>query len=214
MSIEIKSDLSEAFGLPRDQGARPTCLAFAMSDINRFHSSAPMLSAEYLYRSAAHQTPGWQPGDGTYLRHAIAVTKSPGLPEESVLPYQAAEPTLPLSALPSTGKTPFFSNLFSGGNAITAKALADQLAQGIPVGLVIKLTVEFYQPKDALVGYSPMVLPNERHAVIATAAGKHHATGEDYIRVRNSWGPRWGDSGHAWLHANYIDAHAVEAFRI
>jgi hypothetical protein len=214
MNMAVKVDLSPAFGPVRTQGERPTCLAFAMSDINQFHSSAPVLSAEYLYLGAAHRTPGWQPGDGTYLRHAIAVTKSPGLPEESVVPYQPDEPMLPLPALPGTGKSVFFGNTVVGGSTMNSRELTSLLVAGFPVGLVIKLTQEFFRPKGAMVGYSPMVLPNERHAVIATAAGKHQTSGEEYIRVRNSWGPDWGESGHAWLHANYINAHAVEIFRI
>jgi hypothetical protein len=35
----------------------------------------------------------------------------------------------------------------------------------------------------------------------------------DFI-VRNSWGPQWGDRGHGYLPAAYVDAHGVAAWRL
>ena len=214
MTITIHSDHSAAFGPARSQGDRPTCLAFAMSDLNRFHASSTMLSAEYLYRGAAARTPGWQPGDGTFLRHAIAVTAAPGLPEEVLLPYEAMEPTLPMATLPTTSDGAFYSNTFSGGTALPSAAIKAMLGQGVPVGLVIKLTPGFVYATGGLVDFSKDVFPDEYHAVIATAAGTRDSTAVDYIRIRNSWGSGWGDGGYAWLHASYVDAYTVETFRI
>ena len=52
-SITIRKDLRSRFGPPRDQGQRPTCLAFAMSDA---HGAArgpwEDLSCEYLFHHA------------------------------------------------------------------------------------------------------------------------------------------------------------------
>ena len=41
-----------------------------------------------------------------------------------------------------------------------------------------------------------------RHAMLAVGSG--HADDGDYILVRNSWGQRWGLSGHGWLHDPYL----------
>ncbi|WP_081055584.1 MULTISPECIES: C1 family peptidase [Burkholderia cepacia complex] len=213
MSIEILHDVSAAFGPARSQGSRPTCMAFAMSDLSRFHAQSPLLSAEYLYQSAAAKTPGWKPGDGTYTKYAIVAAADPGLPVEEVLPYKQFEPTLPLAVLPLPEDSIFFRTVMKGGNISSATAVETMLAQGSPVGLVIKLTPEFMRPKAGLVDFSPKVYSGQRHAVIATAVGMHKTSSERYIRIRNSWGVDWGDSGHAWLHSDYIDTHTVDAFR-
>lgn len=214
MTITVHSDHSAAFGPARSQGDRPTCLAFAMSDLNRFHAGSELLSAEYLYRDAATRTPGWQPGDGTYLRYAIAVTAAPGLPEEVLLPYEALEPTLPMPVLPTPSNGTFYITKFSGGAALPSAAIKSLLSQGVPVGLVVKLTPGFVYATGGYIDFSKDVFPDEYHAVVATATGTRDSTAEDYIRIRNSWGTGWGDSGYAWLHVSYVDAYAVETFRI
>lgn len=213
MSIEILHDVSSALGPARSQGSRPTCMAFAMSDLSRFHAQSPVLSAEYLYQSAAIRTPGWQPGDGTYMKYAIEAAAEPGLLAEAVLPYQPLEPTLPLTALTLPPDGIFFSTVLRGGKMPNLMGIEAMLSKGSPVGLVIKLTREFMRPDAGLVNYSPMVFPGQLHAVIATAVGTHKTSLGRYIRIRNSWGMSWGDNGHAWLHVDYIDAHTVDAFR-
>jgi Papain family cysteine protease len=214
MTITVHADLSAAFGPTRSQGDRPTCLAFAMSDLNRFHAGSSVLSAEYLYRGAASKTLGWQPGDGTYLRHAIAVTAAPGLPDEGLLPYEAQEPTLPMLALPTPSDGTFYSNAFAGGAPLPSATVKAMLGKGVPVGLVIKLTPGFVYATNGLIDFSQDVFPDELHAVIATATGTRDGTSAKYIRIRNSWGAGWGDSGYAWLQTSYIDAYTVETFRI
>jgi hypothetical protein len=212
--MTVHSDITEVFGPARDQGERPTCLAFAMSDMNRFHAACEVLSAEYLYRGAAMRTTGWKPGDGTYLRHAIAVTSDTGLPGDALLPYELLEPGMPIPVLPDATTGTFYRNVFAGGKPVQAAEVKAALGQGIPVGLVLKITPEFVLAKDGFVEHSNNVFPNEFHAVIATAAATRNSDSADYIRVRNSWGAGWGDAGHAWLNAAYVNAYMVESFRI
>ena len=51
-------DLSATLGAARHQGQRLTCLAFAVSDVNRRMASAPdELSAEFIYQYAGAITP-------------------------------------------------------------------------------------------------------------------------------------------------------------
>jgi hypothetical protein len=214
MSIKIVHDLSQAFGLARSQGTRPTCMAFAMSDLNRFHAQSALLSAEYLYQNAASKTPGWKPGDGTYLKQAIMVTQSPGIPCEEVFPYDLTEPQMPLKALPAVDAGSYFSTTFVNGTNLGASGIATALASGVPVGLVTRLTLGFMQPDEGIVRFSPMVFPGQLHAIVATGVGREEASSELFIRIRNSWGEGWGESGHAWVHEAYVDAHVTNVFRI
>ena len=211
MSISSSHDMGAAFGPARHQGQRPTCLAFALSDLNQIFSKAPgYLSAEYLYRSAAAQTPAWVPDEGLYLDRAVQAVGAPGQPDETALPYGLLEPTIPLNALPNCAEL-YLAN-FTIAN-MPADAVVAALKLGEPTGLVIKITQEFLDAPEGVIPFSPMVFPDKRHAVIATAVGVHDDTGEKYIRVRNSWGAAWGQAGYAWLHFGYVDTHTVSTFK-
>ncbi len=47
----------------RNQGNRPTCLAFAVTDINRRFAPED-LGPEYFYQATVLRIAGWQLGDG------------------------------------------------------------------------------------------------------------------------------------------------------
>lgn len=212
MTSDVQTVISNVFGSVRDQGDRPTCLAFAMSDLSKFHAGCEVLSAEYLYRGAALQTVGWQPGDGTYLSQAIGVAKGVGLPHESTFPYEAEEPVLPIPALPVGSPESHFKTTLAKLGILPAHEIAVRLAANKPVGMIIKLTQEFFEAAGGVVPFSPLVIPDERHAVIAVPSGASLKPG--YTRIRNSWGDTWGDAGHAWLHDDYVNTHTVAMFGV
>src|SRR4029453_14873936 len=67
MGITIDCDLRHLFGPARDQGPRPTCMAFAASDTHTaVRSGWELLSCEYAYYHALQYDNG-APGDGTTL---------------------------------------------------------------------------------------------------------------------------------------------------
>lgn len=212
MTSTAQTTISGVFGAVRDQGDRPTCLAFAMSDLSKFHAGCEVLSAEYLYRGAALQTIGWQPGDGTYLSQAIAVAAGVGLPHESAFPYELEEPVLPIPVLPAGSPETHFKATFAKLGLLPAHEIAVRLAAGKPVGMIIKLTEDFFKATGGVVPFSPLVIPDERHAVIAVPAGEAPKPG--FTRIRNSWGASWGDAGHAWLHDDYVNTHTVAMFGV
>ncbi len=219
MKILLEIDLSDSWGPPHDQGARPTCLAFALSDVNRHLNGVPQtLSAEYLYRSVARQTSGWTVGDGLQLSAALTAVGHPGQPSAIACPYASIEPVeippdLPL--LPAS--PPEAARLYGSALAaesLDAQAVMAQLLEGKPVGLVLKLTESFFAPVMGVVDFSHKVLDGLRHAVVAIGVGRHGTTNQPLIRIRNSWGTSWGDGGNAWLPLNYLDVHAVMAFKV
>ena len=203
-------DLSGALGAARHQGQRLTCLAFAVSDVNRRLAPAPdELSAEFLYQHAGAITPGWAAGGALYLAPALTVAGKPGQPLETAFPYQAtsgatvAVPTQPAGA----------AMYASGVREIARKSdvVVAELQVGHVVGLIIESTATLMAPVNGVVAFTPMILPGRAHAVVAVGLGQS-AGGAQYVRVRNSWGTQWGDQGHAWLPIEYIDLHALQAF--
>ncbi|SDY97517.1 Papain family cysteine protease [Variovorax sp. YR266] len=220
MTISASIDLSHHWGPALDQGMRPTCLAFALSQINAHANQvSALLSAEYLYRSVARQTLGWKAGDGLRLAPALLAVSCPGQPTADLCPYLVAEPAETPPMLPGltpsdTGEAPPLYSSAMLACVVDATAVVTHLQAGHPIGLVLKLTETFYTPVKGTIAFSQKVLQGLRHAVVAVGTGVHAGTSEPHIKIRNSWGESWGDAGSAWLPFTYVDAHAVTAFKV
>jgi len=214
MTVLASINLSVDWEPVHNQGKRPTCLAFALSELNRCAHGASQLSPEYLYRAAARLIAGWHAGHGLFLDSALSAVTAPGQPTSLACPYLSDEPAEAPPALPVFA--PENALLYATPATEMAADLQDVVAAlsgGTPVGLVLKLTQTFFKPVNGMVDFAPTTLPGMNHAVVATGLGQHSTTGEPYIRIRNSWGPGWGDAGYAWLPHAYVEVHAVTAFK-
>lgn len=211
MVIQPVVDLSAALGPARDQGPRSTCMAFAMSDLNRIKADAPdVLSAEFLYQAAGALIPGWRPGLGLFTSAAIQAISSPGQPFETEFPYQASEPTGV-----GTPTVPVGSRLFSSQVRVrhnTMQSVINGLAQGAPVGLVTRVTPGLFKPAGGVVAHETLSIPDAYHAILAVGWGTEPTSGSRYLLIRNSWGSTWALAGHAWLPEPFVDLHVLEAF--
>lgn len=193
----------------RNQGNRPTCVAFAVTDLNRRFADDD-LGPEYFYRATIQRIPGWQPGDGVQAAAAAEASQA-GHALEGDFPYQADEPAVPFEALPET------LSLF--GHPIRfftadVNELVDSLRAGEPIGLALRLTYEFYAPVEGVIAFSRSIVAGAMlHAVVAVGLGVD-AFGGVWFLIRNSWGEEWGQQGHAWISAEYIAVHATCAFGV
>lgn len=211
MAILPVVDLSASLGPARDQGKRSTCMAFAMSDMNRIRADAPdVLSAEFLYQAAGALIPGWQPGQGLFTTAAIQATSSPGQPFETAFPYQASEPTGVGTPTAPAGARLFSSQVPVRHNAM--QSVIDSLAQGASVGLVTRVTPGLFNPVGGVVAYETLAIPGAYHAILAVGWGTEPTSGTRYLLIRNSWGSAWARAGHAWLPEPFIELHVLEAF--
>jgi hypothetical protein len=202
--IEISHDLRPFFGPVRDQGPRPTCLAFAASDA---HAGArdgwAPLSCEFAFYRA-QQRAMRAPSAGATLPHMLDALRHDGQPHEAGWPYLSETPTNEASWHPPASPGSLFgrdgqSNPASFGTACT------YLEAGCPVMLLMALSASFFGPNaEGVVVPSGGEAPQQsmRHALIGVARGL--VDGEDAILVRNSWGPGWGLAGHAWLTAAFV----------
>ncbi len=90
-SITVKNDLRSRFGLARDQGARPTCLAFAVSDVHAsVRDSQEPLSPEYLFYNAKKRD--GKPTSGATVPMIRLALEMDGQPLESGWPYYPDRP--------------------------------------------------------------------------------------------------------------------------
>lgn len=210
MSIRPVVDLSKSLGPARSQGQRSTCMAFAMSDLNRAESSAPSeLSAEFLYQAAGSISPGWKAGEGLRSVDAIAVTKMPGQPLDDHFPYQLNDPVIVGMPACPEGQHLYCSSI--NLHQPTMQMILDGLSGNQIVGLVVRVTAGLFAPIAGVVVHQVSVIPDAYHALLAVGWGMD-VEGKRYLLIRNSWGVGWGVDGHAWLPEDFVDLHVLEAF--
>jgi hypothetical protein len=205
MIISIDVDLRTEFGTARDQGHRPTCLAFAASDCHAgVRSGWTPLSCEYAYFHAQRRG-GRDHTSGAVLNDMLAVLKDDGQPPEANWPYLDTATIANGLPTPSAGLPELFRRN-GKRNAPGFKEVMDVLANGQPALFSMTLSDSFYRPTaegvvSALNGELPD--PTRRHAMVAVGLGKVES--EAAILARNSWGTGWGIDGHAWLPQSYLE---------
>ena len=130
MSLVISCDLRPAFGPVRDQGSRPTCVAFAVSDTHAVARGAfAALSVEHLYYYAVQRTPGAHPNDGVSLPTILEALRLDGQAAEAGWPYLNSLPVDLTSWSPPATATPVFKR-DSMAVALVIDAIMKQLDTG------------------------------------------------------------------------------------
>lgn len=202
--IQIEVDLRPHFGPARDQGSRPTCLAFAASDTHAgLRDGWVPLSCEFAFYRA-QQRAGRGPADGAVLLAMLDALRIDGQPEENGWPYGPVTPADTHSWKPPSALGPCFGRNGAKDGPDLAMVM-NMLNQGRPVMLLTMLSASFYRPDvEGVVAPANDEQPDPtlRHAIIAVGHGK--VNGSPAILVRNSWGPAWGLDGYAWLTAQFL----------
>ncbi|MFC3714333.1 C1 family peptidase [Sphingoaurantiacus capsulatus] len=203
--IEIDTDLRPMLGPVRDQGARPTCLAFAASDAHAaLRDGWSPLSCEYAYFHAQRRCRRTH-DQGATLSGMLETLKLDGQPEEAGWPYLNAVPSDLALWVPPLSIGPCFGRV-GGMGAVDLAPIITSIAARNPVILLAYLSQAFFRPAaDGIVEPGVGEIPDLslRHAVVAVGHGR--VDGQQAILVRNSWGAGWGLEGHAWLTKGFLE---------
>lgn len=202
--ITVGTDLRPLFGPVRDQGSRPTCLAFAASDAHAgLRPDWVELSCEYAFYHA-QMLSSRSPHVGATLPSMLDTLYNQGQPAERDWPYLATSPSGHTAWIPpSTVGVCFKRNSQMSTDPVTA--IITELGRQNPVLLLATLSPSFFAPTpDGIIrpkqGEQPD--PTLRHAVVAVGHGD--IGGAPVILVRNSWGTAWGLGGYAWLTESFL----------
>jgi hypothetical protein len=197
--IAVSVDLRPQFGAARNQGPRPTCVAFAASDAHAgLRSGWAPLSCEYAFYQAQRRA-GRPPSKGALLSSMLDALRQDGQPEESGWPYLAATPTDATSWAPPAEVGPLFGRAGEKSGPSLDQVI-HELDQGRPVIILLTLSRAFYSPTAQAVVHparGEVPEPARRHAVVGVGHGT--VDGQRAILIRNSWGLKWGGDGHGWL---------------
>jgi hypothetical protein len=209
--ISITVDLRSKFGAARDQGPRPTCLAFAISDLHSYHRAVLQpLSCEYLFYHTQRRFNRSFEAGASLSEMQVALEEN-GQPVENDWPYLVQLPEDIDHYGPPVASTVYRRR--SERHAVGLGEIEQALLVGIPVLAVITLSDAFYTPDSngivvPVPGDPPD--PTRRHALVLTGVAK--LNDERHFLARNSWGKDWGLAGYAWLSAPFLQPrldHAV-----
>ena len=213
--MTIAADLRGQLEPVRDQGRRPTCLAFAASAAHRAaHGYPNELCPEWLYYHATRRD-GLRPDQGSTIEATCAVIPTEGQPDEGFWPYRLD--TNPMPYRPPSG-TPTVMRCDTGQRNGETERWRNELDAGRPVTIALFISLAFYAPagfagSEAVMGNDSEPIDTALvHAVVL--AGHGDLRGEPHFLVRNSWGLKWGWAGHAWLPETYLARRFAGAFVI
>lgn len=181
-------------GVVRDQGQRPTCLSFALSDV---HQAAichfDRLSPECLHRTAAtlSRTPVTS---AMPVSAALRALECEGQTTEADWPYHTES---------CVKDNPTYFRKAGQERRLAADEIFSRLNDGLPVVLILNIGIEFFScSKNSILEYDRATPSEACHAVVII--GARRIDNRDYFLLRNSWGSAWGNDGNVWASLKYI----------
>jgi len=191
----------------RNQGDRPTCVAFAVSAAHEWAAADQIVRSPEDAMWAGHQV-GTVPGrEEISVAWALAGLDQHGHATEHAWPYglprwhdgrpAAAHDPANRRALPATRALP----------GAGFEAVADELSHGRPVVLTLRVVRAAWRQPDGTIDAEPNRKTPGNHAVLAVGS----LSSPDRIVVKNSWGPHWGDGGYGHVTRRYLDHYGLRA---
>jgi len=200
----------------RDQGARGTCLAFAITaahEIARAAGSAvsQVFSEEVLHwgckKLGKHKT-------GASFPSADAALSQWGQPLAHIWPYdgnrdeQAASYEPPAHAIDAVN---CFKAKLSPVKA-DIEEIKQLLRNGQAVVIIVKMGNGFFTAVDGhvTVPAATDIIP-DTHAILLVGFVDDSSPDQGHFIFRNSWGADWGDGGYGYLPYEYVTQYGLRA---
>jgi len=217
-ALPTKIDLAPQFSPIENQGSLGSCTAQAAVGLLEYYERATLgrhvdASRLFVYKTT-RKLLGWTGDTGAYLRTTMKALALFGAPPEEHYPYNIsqydAEPNQFVYALAQNWQALSYYRLDPAGSSGQAAldALKQRLSQKQPA--MFGFTVYSSLPTVTTTGDIPYPKSTDRvsggHAVVAAGYddGKVIDGVAGAIKIRNSWGPGWGQGGYGWLPYRYF----------
>jgi len=204
-------------GTVRDQGDRPTCVAFALTafheywvDISQAGATSVSidLSEEFLHFHSKSRD-GLPPSSGTTVEAASSSLGIEGQCLEKLHPYRdgASPIAVPDVTALKDGKKRLLGTLAK--HKFGPRALQTAFDQRVPVIAVIELFRSSYRPgpKGSLPKPTQGDVRLGRHAILLVGIEESQPLEAVF---KNSWGTGWGDRGFGRISSEYLEDHCLE----
>ncbi len=220
-------DLSTDYPEPGTQGAQPNCVAWATTyaarsyllgkDIGRRPTFAESLSPAYVYNRL--RPPGTVCWGTLKMVDALDMLKTEGtvplgdFPDDMLKCKIPAAPELKVKAANYRIDDWRAINRVSPDDWRTPLVLDDvkgALSRGVPVVFAMPTGFDFSNFKGGTVYDVPAATGRFYHAMAVVGYDED----KQAFRVINSWGPRWGDGGYAWISYGTFQRLAGEAYAL
>lgn len=201
------SDYRLAQSPVRQQGERPTCVAFAVSAAHEW------MAGEDAHRSpedalwAGHQVLHIPGREETSVAAALQGLTSHEHASEGAWPYgqpaypatrpTAAEQAVNRRALPAWRAMP----------ATDIQVVRTELERPAAVLLTVRFVHGAWRAADGVIDAPPGRKTITNHAVLAVGTDDGLAR----VIIKNSWGTRWGEEGYGYMSARYLEGYALRA---
>jgi len=194
-------DIRSAFGVVRDQGRRPTCLAFAASAAHEHaRSSNDSLSVEALFQNSKRRD-GLAVNVGTTMSASMIALEDAGQCDETAWPYGSAV-AIDASAIYHRARP----DMRRKDDLVAT--VRSTLANNRGALLVLTMTDAWYTvAKNGIIrppASNDVLLGS--HAVVVAG----YDDGDGRFIIRNSWGRGWGDDGYGLVPYGYVDRYGLE----
>jgi hypothetical protein len=190
----------------RNQGDRPTCVAFATSAAHEWSAGdAAHRSAEDAMW-AAHRIGGVPGREEVAASWALTGPQTHGHASETAWPYGQPRWTAgrPDAALAREPPRPDRLHHLANAGFDSVAAAVDAAR---PVILTLGVVYTAWREPGGVIDAEPGRKTPANHAVLAVGA----LTGPDRIVLKNSWGPNWGDHGYGYVTRRYLVHYALRA---
>jgi hypothetical protein len=193
--------------LVRNQGDRPTCVAFAVSAAHEWMAADSTVRSAEDALWAAHQIRTIPGREETTVNWALSGLEAHRHATEDAWPYGAPKwpSARPAPALEAANRRalPTWRQLPDAAYS----TITTQLESGTAVILTLGVVMAAWRLPGGMIDAEPGKKTPSNHAVLIVG----NLEAPDRLIVKNSWGPRWGDGGYGFVTVRYLEHYALRA---